>query len=95
MIEDFPVQFIPVYNDLLREAVENAIQVGYGKIKVKIVKAEYLAAIALQTGRPKDREKALRLLESEAIDRAELIRILKKYGLIKKLKKIEEKYGDE
>jgi len=80
---------------LLREAVESAIQVGCGKVKVRIVKAEYLKAIALQAGCPKDRERAIMLLESEAIDRAELIRILKKYGLMNKLKKVEESYGDE
>ncbi|MGB9894125.1 MAG: hypothetical protein ACPLRA_06890 [Candidatus Saccharicenans sp.] len=94
LIEDFPVQFIPVYNDLVREAVENAAEVDYGQIKVRIVRAEYLTAIALQTGRPKDRERALRLLESEATDRVMLNRILEKYGLMNKLKKVEESYGN-
>lgn len=95
LIEDFPVQFIPAYNDLVREAVESAIQVDYGNLKVRIVRAEYLTAIALQTGRPKDRERALRLLESESTDRPELIRILEKYGLMNRLKKVEENFGDE
>ncbi len=95
LIEDFPVQFIPAYNNLVQEAVENAVQVSYGNIKVRILKPEYLIAIALQTGRPKDRERTLRLLESEAVDRALLARILEKYGLMNKLKKVEESYGDE
>jgi len=34
-------------------------------------------------------------LESEAVDRALLARILEKYGLMNKLKKVEESYGDE
>mgnify|MGYP007042749759 CR=1 FL=1 len=94
LIEDFPVQFIPAYNDLVREEVENAVQVSYGNIRVRIMKAEYLTAIALQTGRPKDKKRVIMLLESEATDRAELIRILEKYGLMSKLKRIEESYDD-
>lgn len=79
----------------MQEAVENAVQVSYGSIKVRILKAEYLIAIALQTGQAKDRLRTLRLLESEAVNRTELIRILEKYGLMNRLKKVEESYGDE
>ncbi|MBC7360784.1 MAG: hypothetical protein H5U06_00630 [Candidatus Aminicenantes bacterium] len=90
IIEGFPVQFIPAYNDLVREAVAEAATVKYHNIEVKLVRAEYLTAIALQTGRAKDRERALRLLESDAVDRNVLVRILEKYGLLDKLKKLEE-----
>jgi hypothetical protein len=55
----------------------------------KVVRAEYLVAIALQTGRAKDRERVIRLLESEAVDRAALSGILKRYGLIDRLNKLE------
>lgn len=94
LIEGFPVQFIPVYNDLVLEAVEKAVRVQYRDVETRIISAEYLTAIALQTGRPKDRERALRLLESEALDRAALIRILEKYGLRDRLKKVEESADD-
>lgn len=74
----------------MREAVEKAVKVQYRDVETRIISAEYLKAIALQTGRPKDRERGLRLLESEALDRAALIRILEKYGLRDRLKKVEE-----
>jgi hypothetical protein len=89
LIEGFPVQFIPAYNDLVREAVADAATLRYRDIEAKVVKAEYLAAIALQTGRAKDRERVVSLLESEAIDRAVLDGILEKHGLAERLKKIE------
>jgi len=95
IIEGFPVQFIPAYNELVREAVSEAITVKYRDIEVKLVRAEYLTAIALQTGRAKDRERALRLLESEAIDRDMLTRILKRHGLLKRLSKLKGNSHDK
>ena len=90
LIEGFPVQFIPAYNELVREAVLNSDSVKYKDVEVMIIKAEYLTAIALQTWRAKDRERAIRLLESGAVDRAKLWAILEKFGLLDRLKKIEE-----
>jgi hypothetical protein len=89
VIEGFPVQFIPAYNDLVREAVEDAATLTYRGVRAKVVKAEYLVAIALQTGRAKDRERVVRLLDGGAVDRKVLARILEKHGLMEKLKKIE------
>jgi hypothetical protein len=89
LIEGFPVQFIPAYNDLVREAVTDAATLRYRDVEANVVKAEYLAAIALQTGRAKDRERVARLLEAEVIDRASLARILERHGLTAKLRKME------
>lgn len=90
LIEGFPVQFIPAYNDLVREAVTEAASLSYRDVEAKVVKAEYLTAIALQTGRPKDRERVARLLEGASLDRGLLDRILEKHGLTANLKKLEE-----
>jgi hypothetical protein len=89
LIEGFPVQFIPAYNDLVREAVAEAASLTYWDVGAKVVKAEHLVAIALQTGRAKDKERVVRLLDSDAVDRTVLARILEKHGLAEKLKKIE------
>lgn len=89
MIEGFPVQFIPAYNDLVREAVADAAILRYRDVEAKVVKAEYLVAIALQTGRPKDRERVLRLLEEASLDRPLLAGILERHGLADIFKKIE------
>jgi hypothetical protein len=95
LIEGFPVQFIPAYNALVREAVTRATTLKYRATEAKVVKAEYLAAIALQTGRAKDRERVIRLLEEAAIDRAVLDKILKEHGLAEKLRRIEKGFREE
>ena len=95
LIEGFPVQFIPAYNDLVREAVENAATLKYRDVEAKVVTAEYLAAIALQTGRGKDRERVIRLLDETVIDRTVLGRILESFGLADKFKKFESQFHEE
>lgn len=95
LIEGFPVQFIPAYNDLVREAVENAATLKYRDVEAKVVTAEYLAAIALQTGRAKDRERVIRLLDEAVIDRTVLGRILESFGLADKFKKFESQFHEE
>jgi hypothetical protein len=95
LIEGFPVQFIPAYNDLVREAVENASFLKYRDVEARVVTAEYLAAIALQTGRAKDRERLVRLLEDAVIDRTVLGRILEFFGLTDKFKKFEKQIDEK
>lgn len=95
VIEGFPVQFIPAYNDLIREAVADAATLKYRDVQAKVIKAEYLVAIALQTGRAKDRERVIRLLDGGAIDRTVLARILEKHALAGKLKMIESGGDDK
>ena len=95
LIEGFPVQFIPAYNDLVREAVENASTLKYRDVEAKVVTAEYLAVIALQTGRAKDRERVIRLLEEADIDRTVFDRILESFGLAEKFKKLERQLHEE
>lgn len=81
MIEGIPVQFIPVYNDLINEAVESAREVKYKSAKTRIVRAEHLLAIMLQTFRPKDKERIIKLLDEAKIDKQLLAGILQKHGL--------------
>lgn len=87
IIEGFPVQFIPIESGIEREAVENSRIVTYSGVKIRILSAEYLIAIALKVGRRKDLEKAARLLEEAEINKTVLERILKKYTLLEKFKK--------
>ncbi|MDO8803547.1 MAG: hypothetical protein Q7R35_03870 [Elusimicrobiota bacterium] len=89
LIEGLPVQFIPVYNDLIREAVEKAIEKKIGSVKASVVAPEYLVAIMLQTSRKKDAVNVVKMLEETKINRLALSKILKKYGLLAKLTSIE------
>jgi hypothetical protein len=58
LIEGVPVQFLPAYNALLEEALREARETLYEAVSTRVVRAEHLIAICLQTGRDKDRERA-------------------------------------
>ena len=95
VIEGIPVQFIPAYNELVEEAIEKAIDVKYKRIKTKIVSAEHLLAIMLQTYRPKDRERILLILDEARIDMPYLENVLERYGLQEKWSKFRRRYDEE
>ena len=84
LIEGVPVQFIPVYNDLVEEAVKEAQEIKYGRTKTRVVRAEHLLAIMLQTYRPKDKARMTQLLEEGEIDPHYLSEVLGRHGLHKK-----------
>lgn len=92
LIEGVPVQFIPVYNDLVKEAVLNSLEAKYGRIGTKVLGLEYLIAVMLQTYRPKDRERLVKVFEEAKIDLKLLKKILKKYGLYDKYIQFKEMY---
>ena len=84
IIEKVPVQFISVYNELVKEAVKNSIERRYEKTKTKILRAEYLIAIMVQTFKPKDRERIIKLLDEAKINTVYPTKILQKHELKEK-----------
>ena len=94
-IEGILVQFIPVYNKLIKEGLENAIEKRYKRTKTKILKAEYLIAIMLETYRPKDRERIVRIIDEADIDIRYTKQILKRHGLIKKFEHFMKLYYEK
>lgn len=95
VIEGIPVQFIPAYNELVEEAMGEAIEIKYKRVKTRIVRAEHLLAIMLQTYRPKDRERMLLLLDEAQIDMPYLENVLKRHGLQEKWSKFRRRYREE
>lgn len=81
VIEGWPVQFLPVYNQLTEEALEQAIEVRFGKTPTRVLSAEHLAAIMLETGRPKDHARLIQFFEFEVLNRAILENIVERHGL--------------
>ena len=53
-VGDWPVQFIPAFNPLTLGAVREAETGEIDVVPIRVVRADFLAAIALSTGRPKD-----------------------------------------
>ncbi len=83
-IEGVPVQFLPAFNPLLEEALREAKDVMYEEAPTRVLRAEHLVAICLQTGREKDRER-VRLLRAQAkLDGVLLREVLQRYDLTKK-----------
>jgi hypothetical protein len=80
-IEGIPVQFLPAHNDLLVEALAEAREVFYEQTPTRVLRPEHLAAIALQTGRDKDRERVRLLREEAELDEAYLENVLIRHGL--------------
>jgi hypothetical protein len=83
-IEEMPVRFLPPFNPLIAEAIRNARAIVYGETPTRIMTAEHLAAIMLQTGRPKDFVRIGQFLDAGAVDRVVLDGILKRYQLDEK-----------
>jgi hypothetical protein len=77
---------------LEREAVASSIPVTLEGVRTWVMMAEYLVAIALATGRSKDHIRILHFMEQEAVDRALLHSILKRYELTAKWTQFERKY---
>ncbi len=85
IIENMPVQFIIAYNDLIKEAVVNALEKKIKGVRARVVSPEYLISIMLQTGRPKDFIRAEMILKQVKVDKKLVREISKKYGLEEKL----------
>lgn len=94
VIEGIPVQLIPVYNELVKEAVENAREADFRNAKIRVLTAEYLIAISLQTYRPKDRERLVKFLDEALVDGLELGRILKAHSLENRFAEFKERYRE-
>lgn len=87
MIAGVPVQFLPAYNALVEEAVAEARQIKYETTPTRVLRPEHLLAIAVQTGRDKDRERVRLLIEQAPLDRAYLADVLSRHGLDERWKR--------
>lgn len=80
-IEGTPVQFLPAYSPLLQEALSNSKPLDYNGVGSKVLTAEYLAAVCVDTGRIKDKLRVNMFLHSKNFDREKFEQLLVKYNL--------------
>jgi hypothetical protein len=92
VIEGIAVQFIPVYNDLVKDGILDAAEKKYGNTLTRVLKPEYLIALMLQTCRSKDKERLSKFLQETAIDYPLLDSILLKYNLKTVFETFKEQY---
>jgi hypothetical protein len=83
VVEDWPVQFIPVSNALEEEAFLNAATLDFEGVPVRVVLAEHLVAIMLRTARLKDLARVEMFLSQSAVDQSLLLDIVRRHKLEK------------
>ncbi len=81
MIADWPVQFLPPTGPLVEEALREAVEKDLAGTPARVFTAEHLAAIALQTGRAKDKSRLLQFIEGGVLDPAIFRAILTRHRL--------------
>ena len=91
VIGGIPVQFLPAYNPLVEEAAHRCQVLPFGNTTVRVVSAEHLLAIMVQTGRPKDLARVELFLAEADFDRLKLMDILSRHGLLEKWGKFSRK----
>lgn len=81
LIHGFPVQFLSAAPGLEAEAVEQAMIVEWEDHRLRVMRPEHLAVIALTVGRPKDRARLVYLVELPDFNNESFRQILTRYQL--------------
>lgn len=92
MVHGWPVQFLPAASALLRGAVEQAREIDFEGVPARVMSAEHLMAIAVQTGRGKDFARLVSFVEAQVADAAKLREILQQHGLESAWQKFEQRF---
>jgi hypothetical protein len=91
----WPTQFVPVFTPLTREAMEQAETADFDGVPFRVVRAVYLAVIALSVGRAKDFTRILSLLESGCVTRQEIGQLAAQHSLSAAWQQFEARFPDE
>lgn len=95
LIAGWPVQFLPPTGPLAEEALGKAVTRDVAGIPARVFSAEYLAAIALQTGRAKDKARLLQFVESGTLDAACFQDILTRHSLTERWAEFQRQFLSE
>ena len=96
VIAGWPARFLPPGIPLVEEALKEAVVKDVDGTPTHVFTAEHLAAIALQTGRAKDKARLLQFIEAGVLDSARFQRILVRHDLVAAWQKFERQFlGDE
>lgn len=91
----WPVQFVPGFSSLTREAMEQAETADFEGVPLRVVRADYLAVIALSVGRAKDYARILALLEALSVTRDQIAGLAARHGLSDAWRRFETRFGDD
>lgn len=91
-VGSWPVQFIPPYSPITEAALRAAVVEDFEGVSLRVVRADYLAMIALDAGRPKDFDRIIRMMEAGAVDFDRLQVLAERHGLSSKLRAFRSRY---
>ena len=91
-IKGWPVQFLPASQPLVAEAVRDAVTREADGLTTRVMTAEHLMAIALQTGRAKDHARLVMFVEAGIADMDRLREILARHSLLDAWAKFEKRF---
>ena len=92
MMAGWPVQFLPCAGSLLEEALGQAVEQDVDGVPARVFTAEHLAAIALQTGRGKDKARLLQFIEADALGKEKFREIVARHGLLDRWNQFEQQF---
>ncbi len=92
VIGGWPVQFLPPTGPLVEEALAQSVETDVEGTPARVFTAEHLAAIALQTGRAKDKARLLQFVEAGVLDAVRFQAILARHGLVEAWQKFERQF---
>ncbi len=92
VVAGWPVQFLPPTSPLVEEALAKAVTVDVDGTPARVFTAEHLAAIALQTGRAKDKARLLQFIEAGALQADAFQGILARHGLAEQWQEFERTF---
>jgi hypothetical protein len=90
----WPVQLIPAFDSLTEEAIREAETADLGGTHIRVVRADYLAVIALSVGRAKDFARVLALREVNAIDDDQVSALAECHGLADAWRRFLERFDE-
>ena len=91
----WPVQFIPVFNPLTEAALKEADTADYEGVPLRVVRADYLAVLALSLGRAKDFARVLALIESGSVLPERIMELAGRHGLSDAWLRFKTRFLDE
>ena len=92
VIAGWPVQFLPPTGPLVEEALRDAVTNDVEGTPARVCTAEHLAAVALQTGRAKDKARLLQFFEAGALNAARFQAIVARHGLVSAWQRFEKQF---
>jgi hypothetical protein len=91
----WPVQFIPAFSTLTLEALRHADAVEFEGVPFRVVRADYLAVIALSVGRAKDFTRVLALLEGGSVTPEAVGNLARMHGLSEAWQRFKTRFLDD